>query len=238
MNAITGGIDEVGYKRINESEFLCLDPDSSRFIVYGLFDPRDGELRYIGKSCSGLKRANNHTKSSDLKRHGKTHKSAWIMFLLRLGLKPTFGVLRRCSSDKEAYLQEQKIISEFRALGARLTNSTDGGPGRFGYKLSKKTKAKLRKSAKAQQRRSPTKHTDETKKGLRTLQLGRKHSLVARANMSKAHGGKPFKEVSSGIEFQTQNQAATFFEISQSKIGMVLNGFRKSTGGRKFVYVE
>jgi len=25
-------------------------------IIYGLFDPRDGQLRYIGKSVNGLKR--------------------------------------------------------------------------------------------------------------------------------------------------------------------------------------
>jgi hypothetical protein len=70
---ITGGIDEVG-----DIEFHCPETCVSKFIVYALFDPRDGELRYIGKSSQGLKRAKSHIKNADLKRHGRTHKTAWF----------------------------------------------------------------------------------------------------------------------------------------------------------------
>jgi len=230
-DTIRGGLDEVG-------EFTCPDNTNKRFIIYGLFDPRDGELRYIGKSCSGMKRPKNHTKNSDLRRHGKTHKTAWIKSMLKLGLKPTFGVLFEGDSADDLYGHEQRLIKYFKDSGARLTNATDGGPGRTGYRLSAETKEKISRAAKKQQRDSPTKHSSETKEMLKNLQLGRKHGLGHRANMSKAHGGKPFIEESSGKRFETQSQAAEFFGLHQTKIGLVLRGKRKTTGGRRFSYVE
>ena len=32
----------------------------SKFLIYGLVDPRDGQLRYVGKSTSGLRRPRSH----------------------------------------------------------------------------------------------------------------------------------------------------------------------------------
>lgn len=232
---IRGGLDEVG------GEFTCPNDSKKRFLVYGLFDPRDGELRYIGKSCTGMKRPASHTKKADLKRHGKTHKTAWIKSLLKIGMKPTFGVLFESETPDNIYFHEQRLIREFRTNGARLTNATDGGPGRFGYHLSDSTKAKLRRAAKRQQRRSPTKHSSETKEMLRKLQLGRVHTAETRKNMSAAHGGRPFVEIHSGALFNSQMEAVNFFGLkpsTQCKIGMVLNGKKPQYKGMVFRYVK
>jgi hypothetical protein len=140
-------------------------------------------------------------------------------------------------------------------LGARLTNATDGGPGRTGYHLSEATKAKLRKAAKKQrpiQHSTVTKeflrnlqlgrkHSKETKQNLRFLQLGRKHSHAVRANMSRAHGGRPFVELGSGKVFHTQTEATEFFgfkRTAQSKINRVLNGQKPQYKGLRFEYVK
>jgi hypothetical protein len=214
---IIGGLDEVG-----------------RFIIYGLCDPRTGELRYVGKSSQGLRRAKNHVKESDLRRHGRTHKTAWIRSLLKLGLRPKIIVIKECQDAQCLYEEEQNIIAFYRKMNARLVNSTDGGPGRFGYKLSDETKEKIRSAAR---RQTPVSHSAETKQFLRALQLGRKHSLDARSNMSAAHGGRPFRDLSTGKIYLTQQQAADELGLHQTKIGAVLAGKRRTTGGREFAYV-
>jgi hypothetical protein len=55
------------------------------YIIYGLFDPRNKELRYIGQSRCGIKRARVHAFESVRKRH-RTHTTAWIENLLRDGV--------------------------------------------------------------------------------------------------------------------------------------------------------
>lgn len=220
---ISAGLDEVGP------------------LIYGLVDPLTKELRYIGKSINGTRRARNHTTKPDLKRHGKTHKVAWVKSLLRKNLKPEIVVLLRCDSPDVLYDEEQRLIKEHRAAGARLTNHTDGGPGRWGYRLSDATKRKLSRRAKAQMKRQPTKHTKKTKEALRKLQLGRKHGDKARLNMSAAHGGRPFVEVTSGMIFVSQSEASDYFgwsRPSQTKVSMVLNGKKPQYKGKVFRYLD
>jgi hypothetical protein len=218
---LIGGMDEVG-------------PTSSKFIIYGLIDPRTNVLRYIGKSTSGLKRAKMHSKACDLKRHGKTHKTAWIKELLSLGMIPRATVLLEMTSGEHLYAEEQRLIKEYRTLGADLTNHTDGGPGRLGYKLSEETKGKLRRAAIEQQKRSKTCHTEVTKESLRKLQFGRIHSDEARLHMARAHGAREFVELASGLVFESLSQAGRYFGIPSASIGRVLNGKRKTTHGLKF----
>ena len=215
-----------------------IESSTSRFIIYGLFDPRTDELRYVGKSTSGLKRPRNHTKTSDLKRHGRTHKTAWVKSLLSVGLKPVVKVLWECSTAEVLYDEEQRQIAHYRRLGFRLTNATDGGPGRVGYRLSEETKDKIRRSAIEQQMTNPTDHGPEVRGRLRLLQLGRVHSLEHRSNMSRAHGGRPFIDTSTGRRYETQTQAANDLGLQQVKIGMVLRGKRRTTGGRTFRFID
>jgi hypothetical protein len=219
---MTGSTDDLGQ--------VC----HSRFVVYGLFDPRTQELRYIGKSINGMRRTRQHTKAADLRRHGRTHKTAWVKSLLKDGLRPVVMLLKQCETAEELYPEEQRVIALFKGRGASLTNHTDGGPGRWGYKLSDETKAKLRVAAKKQK---PVQHTAATKEGLRKLQLGRVHPEEHRLNMARAHGAEPFREETTGETFQSQSQAARRFGINQTEVRRVLVGERKTTHGLVFRYI-
>jgi hypothetical protein len=227
---LVAGLDEVWVDDLGNKV-------TSRFLVYGLFDPRSRELRYIGKSSSGLRRPRNHCKETDLKRHGRTPKTAWIRSLLSLGLRPLVMVLSEHPSADTLYEEEQRIIKLFRGKGAALKNLTDGGPGRWGYKLSDESKAKIRKAAIAQQKRSPTRHGKKVREKLRKLQLGRVHSEEHRLNMARAHGAKPFVEVTTGLVFENQSQAARHFKLLQPRVGQILSGKRKSSHGYSFRYL-
>jgi hypothetical protein len=54
----------------------------SKFFVYGLFDPRTNEVRYVGKTCCGMKRPKGHVTPSVLKRDVAI-KGNWIRGLLQ-----------------------------------------------------------------------------------------------------------------------------------------------------------
>lgn len=206
----------------------------SLFIIYGLFDPRTGDLRYVGKSTSGLRRAKQHHTRADLRRHGRSHKSSWIKSLLAQGLVPHSQVLLECQTAEELYDIEQQTIAHYRSLGVDLTNMADGGPGSLGRKMSDETKEKIRKATLLQ---LPVVHTEETKERLRQLQLGRTHDEEIRRRMAKAHGCQNFLETTLGIGFESQADAARYFDISANSVGRVLRGERKTANGLVFVYV-
>jgi hypothetical protein len=101
------------------------------FLVYALLDPVTREVRYIGKSSSGLARAKAHLEPAYSLRH-KGYKKNWLLALRNAGQLPAIIVLSRHTSNEEVLQAEIDYIRLYRALGARLTNQTDGGEGTCG----------------------------------------------------------------------------------------------------------
>lgn len=95
--------------------------DPSRYYVYRLVDPRDGQTFYIGKGCKN--RAWQHTK--DVKRgvrcNGK--KQLRIHDILASGLEPEVKIVRERMGEDEALLLERQLIAEERET---LTNAQPG----------------------------------------------------------------------------------------------------------------
>lgn len=89
--------------------------------IYGLIDPRDGSIRYVGKANDPGKRLKGHLREC---RRRNTPVYAWIRKLVGLGMSPGLRVLEAdCEDWKEA---ERRIIAEMRE-GGRLLNVADGG---------------------------------------------------------------------------------------------------------------
>lgn len=99
----------------------------SKFLIYALIDPRSYEVRYIGKSHSGLNRPRQHVMPSFLK--GQTYKERWARALLADDLQPIIMVIERFPSSVGLAEAECYWIAQARALGWRLTNLTSGGDG-------------------------------------------------------------------------------------------------------------
>ncbi len=116
------------------------------FIVYGLVDPRDGQLRYVGKSCSGKRRARQHANPTRVIKDF-THKGNWVKGLVAVGLRPEIEVLESVVDSQELDEAERFWIAYYRALGCRLTNLTDGGDGTPGHKKTVETVGRMRASA-------------------------------------------------------------------------------------------
>lgn len=89
--------------------------------IYGLYDPRDGALRYIGKANNSAKRLAAHKR--DAKRRD-TPVYHWFRKLAASDMAPTVAVLCETDDWKAA---ERRLIAEHRAAGARLLNVADGG---------------------------------------------------------------------------------------------------------------
>lgn len=107
--------------------------------IYTLSDPRNGAVRYVGKSTQVEMRYYNHLDYA--KRPGRKFKSTnWIRQLLALGLKPVMTVIETVPYDQWAD-RERFWIAHHKAIGADLTNHNDGGYGP--WEVSPETSAKL-----------------------------------------------------------------------------------------------
>lgn len=145
--------------------------------IYGLWDPRDISLRYIGKTIRPKARLHRHLVDYD---RGKiTHCSTWVKGLLNDGLEPLMEILEECTEEtwREA---ERGWIADGRNIGLRLTNMVDGGLGGAvrGRKLSIDQRKKMSESLMG--RPGPMKgkkQTEEAKEKDRIGHLGKRPRL-------------------------------------------------------------
>lgn len=91
--------------------------------IYRLSDPRDGQVRYIGKSADLSRRMKEHLNRGS---GGNRHKVEWIAGLRAEGLEPTVDVIETVLED-EAQERERFWIAHYRESGAVLLNAADGG---------------------------------------------------------------------------------------------------------------
>lgn len=98
----------------------------SKYIIYGLCDPRTKEVRYVGKSCKGMDRPKEHFYS--FQRKTKSPKNSWIINLLKQNITAEIIIIENCKKEN---LDEREIywINSYRNMGHKLTNMTDGGTG-------------------------------------------------------------------------------------------------------------
>lgn len=139
-------------------------------LIYGVADPRTGELRYIGKTISAL--------SSRLRYHlncrkgERTPRGCWFRKMKREGLTPDIFVLEE--TTEAAWEDVERFwIASMRLVGAKLLNMTAGGEGTSAPK-SAAHKAAIGAANKG--RVSPAK--------------GKTFSPEVRANMSAAQKGR------------------------------------------------
>jgi hypothetical protein len=234
-------------------------------LIYGLFDPRTGELKYVGKAANGLVRCFSHLCPSSLR--DRTKKNGWLKSLLKKGLRPEWDVIERAPLESLSE-REQFWIAYFKFIGCDLLNMTPGGDGHHGRIWTPELRAKM--SAATRGRPMPKQSPETIAKRAASLR-GRKRSLEAIAKtaaatrgvpkkphqveamrkgmvafwakpgsdvrMARAHGGRPFLD-SLGRRWETIQGAARQLGISAGHICGVLKGNRKSAGGLTFAYAE
>lgn len=156
-----------------------------QFLIYGLTDPRTGQVRYVGKSTSGLKRPNQHRLPHLLKLH--SYKNSWIKGLLKENLTYGVRVLERFSSAESLCEAERRWIAHGKTQGWPLTNLTDGGDGVHGYKMPEEVRRRI---AQLQTGKSRAPHTVEARFKISQAHKGRPKSLAMRLKLAESKQGE------------------------------------------------
>lgn len=149
----------------------------SRHLIYALTDPRDGYVRYVGKSSKGMRRPKEHFSPSRYL-DKSTKLECWIYSLAKLGLKPNIKILEECTKSN---LNEEECfyISYMRFLGCDLCNHTDGVVG-----ADQATIQKIKAHRKMQV------FSMETREKMRLAKLGKKQTAEHVANRTKTCKGR------------------------------------------------
>ena len=213
----------------------------NKYIIYALQDPITFELRYIGKSGSGLSRPKAHTLPSYLSKDD-THKGRWIKQLINNGFKPIIKVIQNLNNHSELVQAEIYWIQYFKDLGCPLTNSTKGGIGRLGLPHTEETKKKIGLGQK--NRKSYPRGKDHVCFGRKlTDEFKTKISKATKLAMTNPEiKNKINKRGSKFIDNHGNYYESTF--DAQRKTGLcrdsirdILDGKKQSVKGYKFEYI-
>ena len=225
--------------------------------IYALLDPRDNEVRYIGKTINPTKRLSEHL--ADSKRE-YNYRSMWIKSLVRENLKPLIKFLKICPlSDFVKY--ETEYIKLYK--NDKLTNSDETGQGTVGRRqeiIDKVSKRMGRIVYQYDLDGNFIKEYKSVRDAAKFLSLS--HSNISRScnGISKHAGGFIFRydkvfvdkinnpnavrklvveldELGNEIgKWNSVMDCSRDTKIDNSNISRVCNGIRKSTGGRYFKF--
>ena len=122
---VNASICNEEYQCENPIRLFSIDNPKSMFFVYGLVDPRNNLVRYVGKSCSGMGRPLQHFYGKELST--TTKKSSWVKSLIAKNLFPYIKVLEECEDDASVSKAEIEHIEKLKCN--KLLNMTSGGTG-------------------------------------------------------------------------------------------------------------
>ena len=93
---------------------MSVSPRVGRYLIYGLLDPRDRSLRYVGKThMRRERRLERHVEAAETGRMAPV--SGWIRGLVAEGLRPHIFVLRRVPADQDWREAEREEIARWLA---------------------------------------------------------------------------------------------------------------------------
>ena len=178
--------------------------------IYILKDPLSGDVKYCGKTNNIKVRLSGHLKD---KRHNK-EKYQWIFDIKSKGLKPILEVIDIVDDDNWDFW-EKYWISQLKTWGFNLFNKTDGGE----YSIT------------------GFRHTEETKKKISELQLGRTLNDEWRKNISISKKDVKFsddhlKNLSLSHIGQLPGNIKSIYQIDINT-GDILNEFNSITDAYK-----
>jgi len=222
-------------------------------LIYGLVDPRDKQLRYIGKTTKGLLRPRQHSSGRSLKE--KNFKAYWIRQLISQGFKPDIVLIQEFEGPEVLNQAEIFWIAYFRSLNCPLTNSSNGGDGgatRTGKPKGIEERLKLSRS------RLGKKDSLETRLKKAKASAGRRHSPEECARISARLKGNNFGHSNkgrvlteqhklrlsskvidnNGVVYNSVKEASQKIGVNISRVSLVLRGLAKTTRGLTFSYFK
>ena len=116
-------MDETEFQRLKKLHFQgsltgARNRRGHTWVVYGLADPRDGTVRYVGVTNSLLGRLNEHMRMYG----GNVRKNAWLQELKDVYMLPHVVTLEVIEDDTEWREREVAWIQAYLDFGADLLN--------------------------------------------------------------------------------------------------------------------
>jgi hypothetical protein len=164
--------------------------------IYGLVDPRDGQIKYIGKTNNLEKRLKAH-----LHENGNTLKLNWLKHLKNLGLKPEIIELDIVPMNNWRFW-ENYWVDLFRSWGFVLKNGDEPGAGTSSWNTESKQKVidrlkgrvfsdeTIQKMKDAQLSKSKEERSEIVKKRKETFDSNPNIEIKRREKLSVSHLGK------------------------------------------------
>lgn len=225
--------------------------------IYTLEHPISGEIRYIGKTNSLERRLHYHC-TVGIKSNNKL--GNWLKFLKKLKLKPIINILDETEFNWQ--LLEIYWISQFKTWGFNLLNHTEGGEGCYGggqwnnTPVSVYTKEGVFVKSFISQKECAS-YFKTTIPSVTSVVTGRVLLLHRKYQIKYGNSSSNIKHVSSyksyewknkpvvhwlskkveciedGLIFNSQTEAADFYNIKVTTINNILNGRTKKTRDKK-----
>ncbi len=133
--------------------------------IYALIDPRDNQIKYVGKTKNTKRRLYEHLCEIKSKRNNK--KVNWLKCLNKLDLLPELFILDEVR-EQEWQFWEQYWISQCKNWGFKLKSQSKGGEGPadfIAWKISKSLTGHKQSNETIQKRQNKLKIFWETEKG-------------------------------------------------------------------------
>ena len=190
--------------------------------LYGLFDPRDFQLRYVGVTSLTTLRRFHYMETAAVRdsegltpaRIGRASTSSWLQELMTVGRRPLMLVQEEFEDETSAFAAEVKAIAFYRHQNAPLLNKANGGKGCPGALRSPEWRAR---------------HGAANK--------GKVRSKEMRRRVAKGLGGAPFKD-ELGRTYHNIHEAGERLGIAYQNIWKVLQGKRPHAEGHRFRYLS
>jgi len=231
-------------RSLNEDIKLLKAGDTVNTFIYVLVDPRNGDVRYVGKSDNPNKRLVDHIRKSN---NSITHKNNWIKSLIKDGYEPLIDVIDEVPNSNWGFW-EQYWIDLFKGWGFDLTNIANGGVGgNLGPVVNKKISDALKgrvfsDEAKLKMSIGSTGkiHTDKTKEKMSRQRSGIGNSMYGKIRKESSKKYRPVIQLDLDGNIIDKWDGVTIasktLNINRCTISDVCNGRKKTAGGFKWKY--
>lgn len=186
-------------------------------VVYCLLDPRNGDIRYVGKTNNPVGRLAFHHMAPP--RGDRTHCANWKRQMAADGVCCEIAILAKGLSHERACKEERWWI----AYGLRkakwpLTNLTDGGEGPNGFVMPESAKASIAASKVGVPR------SEETKAKLRVANLGTKHGPTSEEQKAKLRASNLGKKHNNGVNISAAKTGKKCSEQGRANMSLARLG--------------
>jgi hypothetical protein len=203
------------------------------FLIYGLLDPETRAVRYVGKSCTGLKRPREHLAPLQLRKH-KNYKNSWVLSLKARGLNPIIRVLEVASDAEALFDLENRWMGFFRAQGADLTNLVESSRGALGWSHDDEAKKKISEASKRRWKVNPIVYTPEIREACGASMRGKKvdrELIIHRLKVRGIFGCRVIANDGTLVrEFDLLREAAEFLGVPYTRLYDRVRGFNSDIG--------